>query len=220
MPNLGSEMGIQKTTIGAVLTGDIVDSTKLLPTQEARLLELLALFLKEHVYEFYRGDSFQAYITEPSQALQLALALRALAIDVTGQEESEVRADIRIAIGIGKVNLPIGALGSAKGEAFLLSGRELDQLQQTERRLAITCEEPVANIGFEVMADYLDAIYRGMTGKQANVIVELLRGVTQQQLAISRDKAKSTISEIVNAGRWPEIGRVLQQYERLIKLLP
>jgi hypothetical protein len=59
-----------------------------------------------------------------------------------------------------------------------------------------------------------------MTGKQADVIVELLHGVTQQQLTITREKAKSTISELANAGKWPEIERILQQYEQLIELLP
>jgi hypothetical protein len=56
-----------------------------------------------------------------------------------------------------------------------------------------------------------------MTGKQADIIVELLQGITQQQLTISREKAKSTISELANAGRWPEIDRTLQQYSQLIE---
>jgi hypothetical protein len=206
-------------TIGAVLTGDIVNSTSLSPPQEARLLEVLARFLREHPHEFYRGDSFQVYIKEPSKALQLALACRAAAIELTTKEEGSVRGDIRIAIGIGEVVAPVHAPGSAKGEAFVLSGRELDKLQATEQRLAITSGNPIADIGLQIMADYLDSIFQEMTGKQADVIANLLQGVTQQQLALSLEKAKSTISELANAGRWPAIERILQQYTQMIKLL-
>jgi hypothetical protein len=213
-------MSIRKTIAGAVLTGDIVNSTKLPPLQEARLFDQLARFLNPYPHEFYRGDSFQAYIKEPSKALRVALACRAVAIDITTREEGGVRGDIRIGIGIGEVDVPVHALGSAKGEAFLLSGRELDELQKTEQRLAISSSNKIANIGLQTMADYLDSIFLAMTGKQADVIVELLHGVTQQQLTITREKAKSTISELANAGRWPEIERILQQYEQLIELLP
>jgi hypothetical protein len=212
-------MSNPKTAIGAVLTGDIVNSTQLPPSQEAWLLEVLDRFLNPHTHEFYRGDSFQAYIKEPSDALRLALACRAVTIEITTKEEGSVRGDIRISIGIGEITSPVRALGSAKGKAFVLSGRELDEIQETERRLAITCGNPIADIGLQVMADFLDNIFQEMTGKQADVIVELLRGVTQQQLTISREKAKSTISELANAGKWPEIERILQQYEQLIKQL-
>lgn len=212
-------MAIHKVEHGAVLTGDIVNSTRLLPAQEARLTKALRLFLAGQVYEFYRGDSFQVYMRKPKEALRMALACRGLAIGITEESEEEI-SDIRISIGIGEVNLPVNSLGVAKGEAFLLSGRQFDQLQQTERRLAISCSEPIANIGFQVVADYLDSIYKRMTAKQANLIVELLRGVTQQQAALKFEKSKSTVSQLANAGRWPEIERLLKQYEMLINLLP
>ncbi|HTR28049.1 MAG TPA: hypothetical protein VMH27_02195 [Puia sp.] len=204
---------------GAVLTGDIVNSTSLSPPQEARLLEVLAGLLQEHPHEFYRGDSFQAYVKEPSKALQLALACRAVAIEITTREDGAARGDIRIAIGIGEVTAPVHAPGSAKGEAFVLSGRELDKLQATERRLSIVSGNQMADIGFQTMADYLDSIFQEMTAKQADVIANLLKGVTQQQLALSLEKAKSTISELANAGRWPAIERILQQYTKMTELL-
>lgn len=215
-------MSIHKVVNGAVLTGDIVNSTQLLPNEEERLVEGLRLFLAGHLYEFYRGDSFQVYIKKPAEALRLALACRCIAIGITVQREDDVApvSDIRISIGIGEVSLPIGSLGIAKGKAFLLSGRQFDRLQQSEERLAINCDDPAANIGFQVMADYLDSIFKRMTAKQAEVIVNLLQGITQQQLALTLEKSKSTVSQLANAGRWPEIERLLKQYEMLINLLP
>jgi hypothetical protein len=209
-------MNLPKTLIGAVLTGDIVNSTKLLPGQEKYLFrDLVDRFLTNHRHEFYRGDSFQAFVEKPAEALKLALQCRVLAIELT--EKGETVFDIRISIGIGEVMLPIDSLGLAKGEAFLISGRQFDALE--DRRLAISCGEPKADVGFEVMSDYLDDILNGMTGKQAQVIVELLGGTTQQQLAEIQNKSKSTISQLAAAGRWPEIERLLQQYEKLINVL-
>lgn len=218
-------MSKRKLPVGSVLTGDIVNSTKLAPEQEKALIrglrKVLGKFFSEHIYEFYRGDSFQVYMKDPAGALRMALACRCLAIEVSGRSEDEVSAlsDVRISIGIGKVKAPVRSLGLAKGEAFLLSGRQFDQLKERGKRMVIGCGNPIADAGFEVMADYLDSIYEKMTVKQAGVIVELLRGVTQQQLTVKSNKSKSTISELASAGRWPEIERILVQYEKLVNLI-
>ncbi len=217
-------MSLPKTAIAAVLTGDIVNYTKLSadPGGES-LIKAIKRFLgtkTAKLHEFYRGDSFQAYLENPEDALRLALECRAAAISRSREkEETEVVSDIRISIGIGEVKLPIHHLGIAKGDAFILSGRRFDELQQSEQRLAIGCGVPLADIGFQVMADYLDSIFKGMTAKQARVIQELLQGVTQQQLAVTLNKSKSTISQLANDGRFPEIERVLEQYKQLIKQL-
>ena len=223
--SLPGAMNLPKRAIAAVLTGDIVNSTKLLLTQETRLIKALGEVLgnfrgKRRLHEFYRGDSLQIYLDDPAEALRMALVCRALAIAVTGNEETEVVSDIRISIGIGEVKLPIHQLGIAKGDAFILSGRRFDELQQSEQRLAIGCGVPLADIGFQVMADYMDSIFKAMTAKQARVIQELLQGTTQQQLAVTLNKSKSTISQLANTGRWAEIEKLLSQYEQLIKNLP
>jgi hypothetical protein len=206
-----------KLGLAAILTGDIVNSTGLSPAQEKTLFELLKLFAAEYKYEFFRGDSFQIYVDDPKDALKMALVCRSLAIGLT---ENDERYDVRISIGIGEINLPIGNLGMAKGEAFLLSGRRFDDLGD-DRRLSIGCGNELADIGLEVIADYLDNIYGGMTGKQADLITSLLRGMTQQQVSVTLNKSKSTVSQLAAAGRWPEIEKLLEQYKRIIeKLFP
>jgi hypothetical protein len=211
-------MSLRKIVVGAVLTGDIVNSTKLIPEKEKDIIERLTnTLLKDYLYEFYRGDSFQIFVERPEHALSLALACRTLAIQFT--EKTEMDFDMRISIGIGEVSLPLQHLGTAKGAAFLLSGREFDTLKEKGRRLIMVSGDRKADIGFEVMSDYLDSIFKKMTAKQADVIFELLQGVNQQQLAVTLDKSKSTISQLASDGRWPEIERLLQQYKLLINEL-
>jgi hypothetical protein len=202
----------------AVLTGDIVNSTLLDKTHEQRLFSLLNLILSGHRHEFFRGDSFQAYITDPKDALKIALQCRTAAIGLD-PEASTVSADVRVSIGIGNVETPVRALATAKGEAFLLSGRALDDLKSAEGRLIIVIENKIAAVALEVMSDYINSIYKQMTPKQAEVILELLNGNSQQQASENLKRSKSTISQHVAAGRWDEISKILADYGRIVQLV-
>ncbi len=202
--------------IKAVLTGDIVNSTKLGAAAEKKLVKTLQQLLADYQFEFYRGDSFQVYLKEANKALQTALLCRSAAISIT-QGEQTIASDVRISIGIGQVNTRVLSLGSANGEAFILSGRAFDEIAGTDTRLIISTTNPLANEGLQVIADYINAIFKVMTGKQAAVILELLKGLTQQEVADKLKKSKSTIHQHVNAGRWPEIEKLINQYENIIK---
>ena len=201
--------------IQAVLTGDIVNSTRLGTAAEKKLLKVLSGVLLAYRYEFYRGDSFQAYIKDAGRALTAALLCRAAAIGTAGAAP----ADVRISIGIGRTRPPGDLLGSSGGEAFVLSGRAFDELAGQGSRLVIASTNALANGGLQVIADYIDTIFKEMTGKQALVIFELLRGAAQQEVAAKLKKSKSTIHQHVTAGRWPEIARLIQQYINIVNQL-
>jgi len=113
----------------------------------------------------------------------------------------------------------VRTLKTAKGQAFVLSGRALDEITKTNSRLAITTGNELANEGLQVIADYLNSIFRAMTGKQAEVIFRLLKGETQQAVARTLKKTKSTIHQRVISGRWPEIEKLLFQFEKIITQL-
>jgi hypothetical protein len=202
----------------AVLTGDIVNSTRLSAANEKKLLKNLKSLLSPGKYEFYRGDSFQVYLKDAGTALRTALLCRAVAISIPANEEL-THGDIRISIGLGVVKSPVKILSSAKGEAFLLSGRMFDEITKSGKRLAISIDKPVANTAFEVIADYLNSIFNMMTDKQAVVIFELLTGKTQKQVSDKLKKSKSTISQHVMSARWYEIEKLLKQYEAVITQL-
>ena len=204
--------------IQAVLTGDIVNSTQLGPAVEKKLLKVLQQLLATHRFEFYRGDSFQVHIKNAGAALQTALLCRAAAISIAGNTAA-VFSDVRISIGIGKVKEPVTGLGTAKGEAFVLSGRAFDEITKKDTRLAIVTTNELANEGLQVIADYINTVFKVMTGKQAGVIFELLKGETQQTVAAKLKKSKSTINQHVSAGRWPEIEQLLKHYENIINQL-
>ena len=204
--------------IRAVLTGDIVNSTGLGKAIENKLLKNMQQLLNSYMYEFYRGDSFQVYIKDPKLALQTALLCRTIAISVSPEDET-IFSDVRVSIGIGQVKAPVRTLGSAKGEAFLLSGRAFDEIVKTDTRLSVSTTNTLANEGLQVISDYINAIFKTMTGKQAQVIFELLKGKTQMAVAKKLKRTKSTINQHVSSGRWNEIEKLLKQYENIINQL-
>jgi hypothetical protein len=204
--------------VRAVLTGDIVNSTRLKKVTEKKLLKILTAALAKYQFEFYRGDSFQVYVKNPFEALQTALLCRTAAISVSKNETINL-SDVRISIGIGAVTMQVKTLGTAKGEAFILSGRAFDEMTGIDTRLVIATANSLANAGLQIIADYLNAILKVMTGKQAEVIFELLQGQTQQEVAGLLKKSKSTVHQHVTAGRWSEIEKLLRQYENIINQL-
>lgn len=204
--------------VKAVLTGDIVNSTKLKTVLEKKLVKALQSILSPYQYEFYRGDSFQVLVKKPEEALRVALLCRTAAISISKKATINT-ADIRFSIGLGVVSLPVKTLGAAKSEAFVLSGRAFDELQIADSRLVISSVNGLANIGLQVIADYLNIIFKVMTGKQAEVILALLQQQTQRAVAASLKKSTSTIHQHVVSGRWIEIEKLLQHYENIINQL-
>lgn len=202
----------------SVITGDIVNSTQLEASQEKKLLRLLQTIFSDHKHEFFRGDSFQAYVKDSTQSLRLALLCRTAAIGLLPEQSPPV-SDVRLSIGIGSVESPIRSLATAKGEAFLLSGRALDAMEKTEGRLTIVTADKMAGHALSVMSDYINSIYRQMTPKQAEVIFELLKGFSQQHVAEKLNRSKSTISQHVTAGRWDEIENILNKFQHIVQLV-
>ncbi|MEP6583610.1 MAG: hypothetical protein ABJA90_05070 [Ginsengibacter sp.] len=199
----------------AVITGDIVNSTRLSPANEKTLLKSLEQILKPNKYEFYRGDSFQVLIKEAGNSLRIALLCRTVAISIKEKTET----DVKVSIGLGEVEDNIKTLGSAKGEAFIISGRAFDSIEQTNARLIISVGHTMANLSFQIIADYINSIYSKMTSKQAKVIFQLLKGGLQQDVVKTLKKSKSTISQHANSGRWSEIEKLISQYELLVTQL-
>jgi hypothetical protein len=196
----------------AVLTADIVDSTRLSAPAAKKLIRGLRQLLQGTVHEFYRGDSFQVFLPDATTALRLLMQCRVIAIATAGT-------DVRISIGIGKAKKPAGKPGMAKDPAFVLSGRAFDLMIRSNTRLAINCSHPLAAEGFHVIAAWGNSIFEQMTAKQAAVILELLSGRSQQETARQLRKSKSTVHQHATAGNWPAIELLLRHYTNMINLM-
>jgi hypothetical protein len=128
----------------AVLTGDLIGSTRAEPAALERAIDLLADTARELTgweppspdprFTRFRGDGWQMVVAEPG------LALRAVLLLTAALRAADHGLATRAAIGIGRVDsLGTADLSDAHGAAFETSGHALDRMPRT-RRLTIDGE--------------------------------------------------------------------------------
>ena len=112
----------------AVLTGDLVGSTRFAPEAIERAMAVLSSAAPEGHFTRYRGDGWQAVVAPPARALRATLGLIARLAAEDGLPAT------RIAIGLGPVeSLGTADLSDARGAAFETSGRALDGIGRAAR---------------------------------------------------------------------------------------
>lgn len=107
----------------AILTADIVASTRLSSTDWAQPLEhyLQQWGDSPRVWEIFRGDSFQFEVPEYQTAVWHAIAIKALL--------KQQNIEVRIAIGLGEKSRTETPITRRQGSAFVRSGQLLEQLK-------------------------------------------------------------------------------------------
>jgi hypothetical protein len=174
----------------AVLTGDIVGSSKLTKAARAKLPGLIKRASSETQKAFpelvplpvdvFRGDSWQLLVSDTARSLRVALYFRAC---LRSQSERGKGLDTRVAIAIGAVDfVPADRVSEGDGEAYRLSGSALEGLAAS-RYLAVKVAAGQLPAGLDVTVQLLDAVAQGWTGKQAQAVAGALRGWTQEKIA-------------------------------------
>jgi len=200
----------------AVITADIVNSTRLSRQDGKKLLKQLETVFASYQFEFFRGDSFQVFLKSPAEALPALLQARAVAIRLGAQNSATV-CDVRASIGIGLAKTPIRSLPTANDEAFVLSGRSFDELKEGQRLIISSAEKNATiNLGLSLVARFTDFIFQRMTGKQAAVVFELLQKRTQTDTAKRLKKSQATVHKHMQSAGWPEIEKLVKSYQELI----
>ncbi len=205
--------------LGAVITADIVNSTAMGSKAAGELRSILEQLVNANqakFLSFYRGDSFQSYLIDPYPAYKLALRLRTAA-RIFENQLPDIKTDLKISIGIGSIETPVTQIKTAQGEAFLLSGRGLDELEKMGRRLIIRCGDEKVNTTLETISLFTDYLFDALTYKQAEVLEHLLENRTQIDTAKILDKSQSTINRHVQSLGWKQMEELLRLYNQSIQ---
>lgn len=203
-------------TTHAVLTGDLVGSSRLSPaslqgarqTFEAASAEIAgwAPKLVASTPDFFRGDSWQLLLTQPGFSLRAAFYIRA------SLKAGDPDWDTRIAIGLGEVaKIDKGRTSLSSGEAFLLSGHALDAMGAATNIIV----SGQSSAGLDVLARICSSMADDWSQKQAQAVCLALApdaptqaemaerlGVTQQ--AVSKALASAKISAFLQAAQYCE----------------
>lgn len=210
-----------------MLTGDIVDSTKLTVGQRKKLIESLTVFFdmfkvksKNNLqlkipFELFRGDGFQGLVESPDKALLIALLIRAYLQGKVVFPKQAIKVDARIAIGIGKISYRADTLAESDGEAFQYAGRLLDGMKKLPNRIALKCSSAAKNDEMEASLQLLEGIMSRWTAAQAEVVYYKLQNHTEVTIAELLKVTQPTVSKHAKAAYWVAVDRLLKRYQTL-----
>ncbi len=210
----------------AVITGDIVGSSKLQVNQRSHLLsvlkssfQLIGDILPGEIlapFEIHRGDSFQGVLSKPEVALRVVIIIRASVRYGLEIKRRRYALDARIAVGIGTIDfLPAGRVAEGDGEAFRRSGPILDRMRGDERLLIRTPWREV-DAELDVECALLDALVNRWSAGQAQAILGQIRGLSQERAAKEFGISQPAVRQrLKSAGGWA-IEELCRRYEHLI----
>jgi hypothetical protein len=198
----------------AVISGDIVSSTKLTSDQFERLLKRIKDIQKwitegnsSNVHSIERGDEFQTVVHDIENALRYTIIYR-IGIKALGKEF-----DSRISFAIASNATLRESVSESMGEAFVLSGRGLKALKSG--RLFFNSDRFELAEHFDLLFKYLDRQLTELTSRQCEVMLPMLRtneGMSISELAEKLAVATATASKSLKASGWPLISELNWQF--------
>ncbi|MCB2197703.1 MAG: SatD family protein [Bacteroidetes bacterium] len=215
--------------IYAVLTGDIVNFSKLKVSERNTVLKSLKdifhyiLSVDKGVaklnssYEIFRGDSFQLIVENKEHALRYCLLIRS-GLRALYDNHIPDLCDAKIAVGIGNVDYIGKSLAESDGDAFRYSGRELDKLGKKERTV-IKTDNPEVNRELEVELVLLDSIIVNWTFLQSRAVYEKLLESKQSIIAKKLGITRGGVSLRLSSASWYAVETLLKRYQELSKRL-
>lgn len=206
----------------AVVTGDIVGSSRLAERRERALfrlknaLESTKVFLQDTghyaaVSGVFRGDSFQFVTGNTRHVLRAVLILKALLLTEVARPLR-----IRVAVGLGPVEeLDWSSVEESHGLAFEIAGKALDNLPGYRHLLVVSAQEG-PNPCLATLSSCLDAISQKWTQVQGEALVSWLRGETQASVASALGVTQSAIQQRLSAACGFAVADALQYYESVV----
>ncbi|MFT5677432.1 MAG: hypothetical protein ACI808_003384 [Paraglaciecola sp.] len=182
----------------AVLTGDIVDSTKMSPqdyNSAVNLLQSSIEYCQEHFAargEIYRGDGIQLVFSEAQYAMKAAILIKTLLLSSLPAGQ---KIEITMALGLGDQSVSGATPGVSQGSAFTFSGRGLDLTQPGA--LSVHLEAGARYDALELATQFLNHLLQSLTQVQARVLYYylLMDFPTHAQLAKKLNTSQQNVTK-------------------------
>ena len=209
--------------IKGVITGDIIESSAIQIKYRDFLLKSIREIADELSVieplriEMFRGDSFQAVIDRPENAMKIAFLLRA---GLKGHTPKECKKpwDARLSIGVGTISYHADNTVLSDGEAFQYSGRELDEMGK--RRLVVKTRWADVNEELLVSGAFADEVVSSWSVPQSQAAYqELLYNISQKEIANKFQKSAQNISKLLGAAKVNLVQMYIDRYHKLISNL-
>jgi hypothetical protein len=226
MVNLMEERPVHNERLFAILTGDLVRSSRYSASERSQVLQHLdrtlsglQLFYARGTptgggvqFYLFRGDSFQVYLPFPEKGLEAALFVRTRLLSA----ELENRLDARISVGIGRISYFAERIELMDGEAFRLSGSGIERLERTHRHLLVLTPWENVNAELNVECALTDGLMERWTAKQAAAVFYRITEENQARAAEMLGITQPAISQQLRAAGFSAVQEFLDRFESLI----
>lgn len=220
-----SKMRINKGKFYAVITGDIVNSSKLPSEQRQRLHRLmkegskaLRKAFKEGVpldADIFRGDSWQLLVTDPSMSLRVGLFYRAY---LRAWMETS-RLDTRMAIAVGMVDfVPDNRVSRGDGQAYQYSGNALEEMSKASY-MSFRFPEQGIEEPLDILVQLVDVLAMNWSEKQALAITGALEGWKQEKIGSlwKPPITQQSVNKHLQRAGWFAVERAIKFFEKQLK---
>lgn len=201
-----------------VITADVIDSSKIPAESRELFLESLRqiqsqlLSITPFQMEIYRGDSFQIVMDDFSNAVLIAVLIRA---GLKMSSPAGQTWDARMSIGIGEVSYVNSRITVSDGEAFRYSGRGLELIGK--KRLSITTPLQEMNEELAVSTAFADDIITHWTKLQSErMFYYLLSGLNQTELAQQKGIKLQVLNDTLRAAKYSLMTLYLKRTHSLL----
>ncbi|RSK39334.1 SatD family protein [Mangrovimonas spongiae] len=201
----------------SVITGDIINSTKYKkPNGWLTLLKEALHYLDKtsNKWEIYRGDSFQIEIQDYATSFEACVYLKSCIKTIKNL-------DVRLAIGIGEKSFEGNNVTESNGEAFVFSGRTLEELKKEKRNLKIKTSnfdlDKTLNLYFKLASIAMD----NWTTNSAEVVKLYLenQNKTQEEIAKLIGINQEAVSKRLKRAYFEEILELDKMFRQKIDTL-
>lgn len=186
----------------AIITGDVVNSSKVSAAiwRAALNNELATMGHTPSDWQIFHGDSFQLIAPHFEEALFLAIRLKAVLKTIR-------HLDLRMAIGIGDIDLRNPQITTCKGTAFIFSEEKFNLLKHEDTRLALKSNNNDFDEDMNLLLRLALRTMDSWTINEAEIIhLKMLRpDLSQSELGKIINLKQNTISERLKRAGYKDI---------------
>lgn len=201
---------------GYVITGDVVNFTRINSEDREVLIQDAKLFLEQLVAQksyaqVFRGDSYQLFFSSADSCLDALIKLKCWFLTYKNFELS-----IRNAIGAGDVAFMNENILQSDGEAFHLSGRTFDGLSNGEF-LVIKTNNVLLNAQLNIITLLLNIIIDKWTVQQAEVVLKTIEGFNQTDIAKELGISQGAVNNRLKLSNWKEVKKTVNYLKSILE---
>jgi predicted XRE-type DNA-binding protein len=201
----------------AVITGDIINFTKLNNKERQGLIDATDKLLKSWVdkpgdAEIFRGDSFQLVMDNIGDAVKKSFQLICWFKKKSG---TNIKLSSRVSVGIGEIAYRGKSVLDSDGDAFHQSGRYFDKMNAGELLTIKTMNEET-NKQLAIILSFINLFINQWNIKQAEVIYLACEGYTQTQMAEALNIKQGAVSNRLKVSKWKEVEKGMDYIIQLV----